>query len=130
MDKIINLLRPDIFRIISAAMIYIIAGLIAGETEQIMNDLGKFGLHKGTWFPNWKWWNSNNWKYENPLVQWLMRYPLSFLKDGYHFTGSTYRVLLIVATAALFRASIEQIIYAALFGYIFFGIAFNFSYHN
>jgi hypothetical protein len=129
MNGIIELIANHPNWLISG-LIYILAGIVAGETEQIMNDLGGFGIRNGTWFPNWDWWNCNNWKYKNPIIQWLMRYPLSFLKDGYHFTGSAYRVLIIIATAVLFGADFTYTIYAVLFGYILFGTAFNYSYHN
>lgn len=77
-------------------------------------------------FPNWKWYASNQWKYENKLVQWLMRYPLSFMKDGFHFTKSLSFVLLICGLSYLSLPLWALILVA----YTLYGVGFNGGYHT
>jgi len=117
-------------RMMLGILFFALSGVFLGEHEQITNDLGNFGVHNGTWFPKWRWWNSSNWRYKNPFMQWLMRYPFSFLKDGYHLTVSLGRVFAIAGGSVFVGASVEKVLISVFVGYVVLGIAFNISYHN
>jgi hypothetical protein len=95
-----------------------IIGILNGEMDTI-----KTVPHKA-WFKGW--WIENNWKYENELVQWIMRFPLSFAKDGWHLLKSICMVLGAVAVWAS-----PQVEWYYILIYIgVFGIFFNLSYHR
>lgn len=103
----------------------LLAGFLNGESENIL-----MYQHNKKWKPEpmfkWKWYRGNYWKYDNVFVQWLMRYPLSFLKDGFHFLKSLSLVLLTVGVVLLQL----DLFYSVLFAYVLFGIGFNFGYHK
>lgn len=115
--------------LLGAVMVFL-GGVVMGEHEQILNEQLEFGVRNGTWFPYWKWWNSNNWRYENRTVDWLMRYPFSFLKDGYHFTGTAGILLVFGGTAIYSGAAFWDAAVIAAAGYVVFGTGFNVSYHD
>lgn len=118
-----------IFQMVIASILVCIGGVFHGEKETIMNNQTGIGLKKSSWFPNWNWWNNNNWHYNNIIIQWLMRYPLSFMKDGYHFTGTVGSIFLYAGVAIAAGASPIEIVYIIIGAYIAQGIGFNFSYH-
>lgn len=106
-------------------VLILISGFLSGESENIL--MYQFNPRwRKPLFPNWEWYVSNNWKYDNAIVQWLMRYPLSFLKDGYHFTKSLGIVLFIIGISLLGL----PIWINVLVGYIILGIGFNIGYHT
>jgi len=70
--------------LIFPAILILLSGFLAGESENIL--MYQFNPKwRKPLFPNWEWYVSNNWKYDNAIVQWFMRYPFSFMKDGFHF---------------------------------------------
>lgn len=107
---------------ISTAGLLIASGILFGEAERLYQG-------KGGWLDS-PWYTGNNWQYDNPTVQWLMRYPFSFAKDGYHFTKSaamftaSYALALNWKLVKSWGTFTNAIIY-----YIITGIAFNLSYH-
>jgi hypothetical protein len=96
-------------------VILALVGTLLSETETI------YRKHRKTWFPNWEWWNARSKVYDNKIVHWLMLYPLSFLRDGFHFTKSLAIVLLLIA---IFQTDIVNIV----IGYTTMGIFFNLFY--
>lgn len=82
-------------------------------------------------FPRAPWWVENNWDYsgKGKVVDWLMRYPLSFVKDGFHLTKSLSLVALF--TAITLGMAITDIIWLnVVILYAIHGVAFNFWYHK
>jgi hypothetical protein len=103
----------------------LISGFLNGESENILMYQFNSNWRKPL-FPNWEWYVSNHWKYDNAIIRWLMRYPLSFLKDGFHFTKS-FGIVLFIAGISLLGL---PIVYNVLIAYIILGIGFNIGYHT
>lgn len=87
-----------------------------------------------TWecfFPLAPWYIENIWDYtsKGKVVDWLMRYPLSFLKDGFHATKSLSIILLMVAVS-LSIPMFTNVFANVIFLYVIYGTAFNFRYHK
>jgi len=72
------------------------------------------------------WYNSNNWLYSSDFVQFLMRYPFAFLKDGFHSVKSLAIVLFIIG---LYFVQIESWEVHLLINYVVFSIGFNIRMH-
>lgn len=110
---------------ITGLILTILAGMFFGEAENILmwRFNKKWKVKPLLW--EWDWYVANNWKYDNKYIQFLMRYPFSFLKDGFHFTKTLGIVLLIAGLYFLNFGLIENILLA----YIVYGIGFNIGYH-
>ncbi|OIO19433.1 MAG: hypothetical protein AUJ54_06595 [Ignavibacteria bacterium CG1_02_37_35] len=109
-----------------------IAGLFKGEHESIVHN--KYGGKHKLWL-NSDWWSGNNWYYKNGFVQWLMRYPLSMLKDGYHFTAFVVEILLIAVPLVYIingdkLSDSPSISLIVIIIYVMFGFWANISYHD
>ena len=103
----------ELYSMIEIILIFL-AGVFLGESESIIKN-------RQTWL-GFNWWIANNWQYKNKVVEWLMRYPFSFAKDGEHLCKSISIVLLgYVATMGY-----DNLLYY----YILFGIGFNLSFHK
>lgn len=103
-------------------LLLIIAGIFNGEMDTIHHKPEK------AWFKGW--WIENNWHYSNPIIQWLMRYPLSFAKDGWHLCKSISIGAFCLALATGFQIVANSILVSALIYYVIIGMSFNISYHN
>lgn len=115
---------------------FILGGVFFAESQTIMHF-----QHNPNWqmkpflyplrdkFPQlYKWYVSNNWKYENKYIQLLMRFVLSFFKDGFHITFSTAITLFILPFAINVMPD-TAIIWKVIALYAVQGIGFNISYH-
>ena len=84
-------------------------------------------------FPMAPWYIENIWDYtsKGKVIDWLMRYPLSFAKDGFHFIKSTQVVITILLLLTINQAMIFNfLILDLIVYYIIYGIAFNVWYHK
>ncbi len=84
-------------------------------------------------FPKAPWYVENIWDYtsKGKFIDWLMRYPLSFAKDGFHLVKSL-EVLTIIALLLIgptIKLSGNFIVDAIIY-YVIYGIAFNIWYHK
>lgn len=128
-----------IYYVVFPLLSIILIGILFGERNAIQKN-------QSPWFQwNWfktrypkfsRWWVSNNWQYNNKTIQWLMRYPFSFLKDGTHWLESSivFLIAVIIATyiplvpsyAMLEHYRIELVVGI----YVVIGSSFNYSYHK
>lgn len=116
----------------------LLAGTFAAEMQTIWHWRENNNWPRKPWFyrlkdnPRFKkiflWWTSNNWYYEDIVIQWLMKVPLSFLKDGLHLTFSASVVFTIIGSLLLHN--LINIYLLVLLIYTVFGLAFNNSYHD
>lgn len=111
--------------LIISSILILIAGFLSGESENILMYQYNKNWRKPL-FPNWSWYINNNWQYNGVIIQWLMRYPLSFMKDGFHFTKSLGIVIFIIGISLLGM----PIYINVLLAYIILGIGFNLGYHT
>lgn len=103
-------------------LILIIAGTLIAESEKIYRRIYNLGGHTSVWFPNWKWYITNNWKYKNRFVDLFMRFIAAPFKDGFHFT-KTIGIFLICLVASDFNIGIAVSLLLA------FSIGFILRYH-
>lgn len=123
--------------IIISCLIAVLSGLFYGEKETIIrkrwqNPNTRTWADK-SWFPRALryWWESNNWYYQNPLIDTLMRYPLAMFKDGYHITGSISVMLLILAMAFAYQIENVYLLWILVGANFFFhGLGVNIAYHD
>lgn len=106
-------------------ILWLIAGVLFAEQETLYKKYAR------AWFPKAPWWISNNWKYENPIVQWLMRYPLARFKDGEHFVKG---LGLDALAASVIIAAALPFWYEGMLAWlvlqIAYGVGFNASFHD
>jgi len=118
--------------LIFSIVLVILSGVLFGERNTIQTIPHKswFGTDKmKTKFPKLsKWWISNNWYYDNKYIQWLMRYPLSFCKDGIHLMEASSLTLLF--TTISININFINVYLQIVILYVIFGTAFNISYHD
>lgn len=112
-----------LFKLLIIAILWFIAGLLTGEQETILMKYAK------TWISG-DWWNKNLWKYENPIWQWIMKVPLSFMKDGFHFCKSAALILKASSIPVALGLIYWQGIILVIGLYIVNGTAFNISFHD
>lgn len=103
-------------------LVLILAGVIIAESEKIYRCIYKLGGHTSVWFPGWKWYISNNWKYDNKIIDLIMRYFAAPFKDGFHFIKTVGIVLFSLV------ASGYDILLAIAF-LLAYSIGFNLRYH-
>lgn len=97
--------------------ILFLGGILIAESEKIYRNIYKLGGHNSVWFPNSKWYISNNWKYENKLLDFVMKYLAAPFKDGFHLTKSA-GILLLCLVASEFDLITGIIFYVVLsFGF-------------
>jgi hypothetical protein len=89
--------------------LFLLAILANAEMDRIKN---KKGLFKS------EWWNNNLWENRN----WFVKYPFSFLLDGWHFCKS----IMLMSFCLLIAGNI---LFAVIL-YTVFGIVFNLIYHR
>jgi len=84
-----------------------------------------------SFFPRAPWYIENIWDYtsKGKIIDWLMRYPFSFFKDGFHATKSLSIILLMIAIS-LNIPVFTNIFVNVIFLYAIYGAAFNFRYHK
>lgn len=118
--------------ILITLLLVILSGILFGErnTIQTKPNISWFGTEKiKLKYPKIsKWWISNNWYYENKYIQWLMRYPLSFCKDGIHLMEASSLTLLF--TAVSINVDFINVYLQIVILYVVFGTGFNASYHD
>lgn len=117
-----------------------LSGVLFAEMQTIWHNQVNKNWPRKTWFhflkdnPKWKWlydwWTNNNWdnRDKGKIMDWLLRVPLSFLKDGLHFTFSLGIVLLLTPFVYHVSPEVPFLIKEALL-FAIVGIGFNFSYH-
>ena len=105
------------------SILWFLAGVLQAEQETIIKKYAK------TWISG-DWWNNNNWKYDNPFWQFMFRYPLSFMKDGEHFTKSLALILLAISVSIILFVVWWQVVLCVIALYVIAGIGFNVSFHD
>jgi len=100
--------------ILVIGLLLIVAALLDSERDTIQYNVGKA----------WKlgpWWVERNYllKRSSGVWKWLLKYPLSFMIDGWHFCKSVSLILLLGLSGSLL---------VVLVGYIVYGIVFNLGY--
>lgn len=95
-------------------ILLVIAALLDSERDTIQYNVGKA----------WKlgpWWTERNYllKRSSGVWKWLLKYPLSFMIDGWHFCKSMSLILLLGITGSLLVICV---------GYSVYGIVFNLGY--
>ena len=126
-------MTQSIVYLVIAFWLFVFSALFTAEQERI---LGGKPLFRN------KWWARNNWYWSNKYMQWIMRYPLSFLKDGWHFCKTsaivTHTFGVIFATVGTLNLvygysiviEVEFIYTLTLTIYIVSGIFFSYLYHR
>lgn len=99
-----------------------IAGCLFAESEKINRNAYKLPGHSSVWFPFFAWWTAKNYKYSNPLINWLMKYILAPFKDGFHFTKGA-------AIWILVSLIVGWNLYYTLICFAILGAGFNLNYH-
>lgn len=75
-----------------------------------------------------KWYTERNYlrnRINNKFLNWLLKYPFSFLNDGFHSTKSLAIVLLVAGVSLMSFGIVLNVVIA----YIIIGIMFNIGYH-
>jgi hypothetical protein len=93
-------------------------GILNGQMDVIATTPNR------AWFDGW--WIANNWSYDNEVIQWIMRYPLSFAKDGWHLLKS---LCMVIGAVALYFAPDKRKWYLIIVYIFVYGAFFNISYH-
>lgn len=103
-------------------IILFLAGVFFAESEKINRNQYKLPGHDSVWFPFLKYWTAKNYKYNNAVINFIMKYILAPFKDGFHITKgiALYLIALVIAGYNLYHSVIC---------FIIIGAGFNLNYH-
>lgn len=111
-----------------------LGGIMHGENQTIIGRYKGAFLENNTWFPMWDWWNQVSKQYDNPFINWLVKYPFAIFRDGFHFTSGIAWWLVTVVPSTYLMVDMNFEWYFIILGHLeimlIYGIFANISLHD